>query len=139
MVIDDEVSIVTYLTTVLEDNGYHTCATSDAETALALARRERPDLITLDIMMPRRSGIALYEELKGDAELRDIPVVFLSAFSRTGDVGPDPFRKMIRDEKLPGPDVYLEKPVVVPQFLQTVASLIASVGAGSEAAQGGAS
>ena len=126
LVIDDESSIVAYLTTVLEDNGYETCSATDADAALAVARERLPDLITLDIMMPRRSGVALYQELKLDSELRQIPVVFLSAFSRSGSVGPASFRKMVPDERVPVPEVYLEKPVAVPELLETVASLIES-------------
>ncbi len=126
MVIDDESSIIAYLTTVLEDEGYDTCSAMDAEEAVAVARQQQPDLITLDIMMPKRSGIALYQQLKLDDNLRRIPVVFVSAFSRSSGVGPASFRKMIPDERVPVPDVYLEKPVAVPEFLETVASLIES-------------
>ena len=138
MVIDDESSIIAYLTTVLEDEGYQTCSAMDAEEAMAVAREQQPDLITLDIMMPKRSGIALYQELKLDEELRKIPVVFVSAFGRSSGVGPASFRKMIPDERVPVPDVYLEKPVVVSEFLKTVASLIESAEAGSGPGEGGA-
>lgn len=124
LVIDDELSILAYLTTVLEDNGYETCSVADAEDALAVAREQSPDLITLDIMMPRRSGVALYQELKLDAQLRKIPVMFLSAFSRSSTVGPAAFRKLIPDERVPVPEVYLEKPVVVSEFLESVAALL---------------
>lgn len=134
--IDDELSIVAYLTTVLEDNGYDASSATDPEVALAIAREQLPDLITLDIMMPRRSGVALYQEFKLDSELREIPVVFLSAFSRSSGVGPASFRKMVPDERIPVPDVYLEKPVGVSDFLETVASLIESAQTGTEPSKG---
>ena len=127
LVIDDEPSIVTYLTTVLEDEGYETCSATDAEEALAVAREQRPDLITLDIMMPKRSGIALYQDLKLDAEFHGIPVVFVSAFSRANDFRPASFRKMVPDERVPIPEAYVEKPIDVAAFLEMVASLIGSV------------
>jgi CheY-like chemotaxis protein len=139
LVIDDESSIITYLTTVLEDSGYETCSAADAEAGLSLARQERPDLITLDIMMPRRSGVALYQQLKIDPELRDIPVVFVSAFSRSSGFGPASFREMVPDQKIPIPEIYLEKPVAVPEFLRAVASLIESAEAASGSREGGAS
>jgi CheY-like chemotaxis protein len=129
LVIDDESSIITYLTAVLEDNGYETCAAQDAGTAVAIAREQQPDLITLDIMMPRQSGVALYKEFKLDAALREIPVVFVSAFSRSSSVGPASFREMVADERVPVPEAYIEKPVVVPDFLETVAGLLASMSA----------
>ncbi len=138
LVIDDELSILAYLTTVLEDHGYEACSAADAEAALSIARERSPDLITLDIMMPRRSGVALYRELKLDPRLRDIPVVFLSAFSRSSTVGPDAFRKIMPDERVPVPQLYIEKPVVVPEFLEIVASLIEPTKSVSGPREGGA-
>jgi len=127
LVIDDESSIVTYLRTVLEDEGYKTCSANDAEEGLAVAREQLPDLITLDIMMPKRSGIALYQDLKLDSELCGIPVIIVSAFSRNSDFRPDSFRKIVPDERIPIPEAYLEKPIVVTAFLQTVMSMIGSI------------
>lgn len=124
LVVDDESTIVAYLTTVLEDNGYETFSASNAEAALAIAREQLPDLMTLDIMMPRQSGIALYQQLKLDPELRKIPVVFVTAFSRLSDVGPAAFHKMIKDERVSAPEAYIEKPVVVAEFVETVGRLI---------------
>jgi CheY-like chemotaxis protein len=136
LVIDDERSITAYLTTLLEDDGYEVCCATDAESALETVRRRLPDLITLDVMMPRRSGLRLYQELKLDPQLRDIPVVFVSAFSRSSSVGPAYFRKLIPDERVPVPEVYFEKPVIVPKFLETVAALVGARGsrAGGEEA-----
>jgi CheY-like chemotaxis protein len=124
LVIDDELSITAYLTTLLEDDGYEACCVTDAEQALDVAHERLPDLITLDVMMPRRSGLRLYQELKLDPKLREIPVVFVSAFSRSSSVGPADFRKMVPDERIPVPAAYFEKPVVVPEFLKAVAALV---------------
>ena len=126
MVIDDESSIVAYLMTVLEDEGYETFSANDAEEGLAVARKQLPDLITLDIMMPKRSGIALYQDFKLDSKLRGIPVIIVSAFSQNNHFRPTSFRKMVPDERVPIPDAYVEKPIDVAAFLETVASLIDS-------------
>ncbi len=123
LVIDDEPSIVAYLTAVLEDEGYAVCSTTQAEEAFDMARSERPDLVTLDIMMPKLSGITVYQELKLDPELGRTPIVFVSAFSRTNDFRDRSFRKIIPDERVPMPEAYIEKPIDVPLFLDTVASL----------------
>jgi len=120
LVIDDEPSIVTYLVTVLEDEGHETCSATDAEEALIVAREQRPDLITLDIMMPKRSGIALYQDLKLDSALCDTPVIFVSAFTRANSFRPDSFRRMVPDERVPIPEAYIEKPINVASFLDTV-------------------
>jgi CheY-like chemotaxis protein len=124
LVVDDEPSIVAYLTSLLEDNGYETCSVTDAMEAMTAVREESPDLITLDIMMPKRSGITLYQDLKLDPELRTIPIVFVSAFSRTNDFRPGSFRKMVPDERVPVPEAYIEKPIDIPVFLEAVASLL---------------
>ena len=124
LVIDDELSIIAYLTTVLEDNGYETCSATDPEKGLAIACEQLPDLITLDIMMPKRSGVALYQDIKLDPQLRGIPVIFVTAFSRTDDLWPAAFRKMVPDGRIPLPEAYLEKPIDVDVFLETVTFVI---------------
>ena len=124
LIVDDEQSIVIYLTTVLEDSGYATCSALDGEEGLGVARRERPDLVCLDVMMPKRSGVSLYQEIKRDPELRPIPVMFISAYNRIRDLrDPVTFRKMIPDTAIPHPDLCMEKPIAIPEFLEAVSKL----------------
>jgi CheY-like chemotaxis protein len=125
LIIDDERSIVIYLTTVLEDHGYVALSALDAEEGAVMARRERPDLVCMDIMMPKRSGIALYQEFKRDPVLGSIPVVFISAFNHIRDLrDPVAFRKMIPDAKVPQPEACLEKPIQVPTFIATIEGIL---------------
>ncbi len=127
MVIDDEVMIITYITTVLEDHGYETCSVADAEEALDVALREHPDLICLDIMMPKHSGITLFQAFRLAPETREIPIVFVSAFSQLHDLRePRLFRKLVPDERIPMPEACIEKPIDVPLFISTVESFIGS-------------
>jgi CheY-like chemotaxis protein len=77
-IIDDDLDSVTFLSTFLEDEGYVTVAAYDGETGLALLRRERPDLLLLDLQMPGSSGSRLYCELQKDADLRSLPVVIVT-------------------------------------------------------------
>ena len=124
LVIDDEETIITYLTLLLQDSGYETLSALDADEGLAIARTHKPHLITLDIMMPKRSGLSAYAEIKSDPELRDIPVIIVSGFTTLCDLrDPKAFRKIVRDEAIPEPEVCLEKPVDVPLFLESVARL----------------
>jgi CheY-like chemotaxis protein len=124
LVIDDETSTITYLTTLLEDHGYATCAAQAARQGLELARAQRPDLICLDIMMPKRSGIALYRDLKRDPELQSIPTIFVSAFSGAEDFLGTHFRKLIPEPEIPEPLAFLEKPIEPCEFVEIVVSLI---------------
>jgi len=136
LVIDDEPSIVTYLSAVLEDNGFEALSATDGETGATLARDRSPDLICLDIMMPKRTGIAVYEDFKRDPLTRNIPVIFISAFNQIQDLKlPQYFRKMV-GQNIPEPEAYLEKPIRASDFVDTVTSLIgASPAAGDESKQ----
>jgi len=124
LIVDDEQSILVYLTTVLEDTGYATCSALDGEEGLRVARREKPDLVCLDVMMPKHSGVSLYERIKRDPELGPVPVMFISAYNRIRDLrDPVAFRKMIPDASIPHPELCMEKPIKVPEFLAAVAKL----------------
>ncbi len=124
LIVDDEQSIVIYLTTVLEDSGYATCSALDGEEGLGVARRERPDLVCLDVMMPKRSGVSLYEQIKRDPDLGPVPVMFISAYNQIRDLrNPVAFRKMIPDTAIPQPELCMEKPIKVPEFLAAVSKL----------------
>ena len=130
LIVDDEQSILIYLTTVLEDSGYATCSAIDGQGGLAAAREERPDLVCLDVMMPKHSGVSLYEQIRRDPQLRSVPVMFISAYNRIRDLrDPVAFRKMIPDTTIPEPDLCMEKPIKVPEFLAAVAELTGEVAA----------
>lgn len=128
LVIDDEPAIVTYLTTLLEDHGYETCFASDAAGGIAIARREAPDLICMDIMMPKRSGVALYRDIRAGRKTKDIPVVFVSAYTQVHNTlkpgAPGFFRQLIPGGKTPEPQAFIEKPIKPSDFIAAIATLI---------------
>jgi CheY-like chemotaxis protein len=78
LVVDDEPHLVKYLTIFLQDCGYETCSASDGEQALEVLRREKPDLVTLDLQMPNETGTRFYRNLTKDKEFKDIPVIVIS-------------------------------------------------------------
>jgi len=78
LVIDDDPVIVKYLQAVFSDNGYETCVATSSMEGLDVVRREKPDLITLDIQMPGESGPRFYRKLRQDKALRDTPVIVIS-------------------------------------------------------------
>ena len=84
LVLDDEANVVTYLETLLQDNGYDTVSAADGSEGMEKVRGERPDLVTLDISMPEKSGVRFYRELKDAPELAAIPVVVVSASALWG-------------------------------------------------------
>lgn len=121
LVVDDEEDIVAYLVTVLEDHGYRAAGEHDVAAARAAIQRERPDLILLDIMMPGKSGLSLYQEIRRHEETSPIPV-----FIMTGHSGEEDFAALMGKlwPEMPClPEGYLEKPISVPTLLQKLHTL----------------
>ncbi len=85
LVVDDEIYIVHILDFSLGMEGYEVITALDGELALEKARAEKPDLIVLDIMMPKLDGYETCKRLKADATTKDIPVILLSAKGRNVD------------------------------------------------------
>jgi two-component system alkaline phosphatase synthesis response regulator PhoP len=85
LVADDELAMRFLYRVNLEAEGMEVSEAGDGETALALARSERPDVIVLDVMMPRLDGWRVAEQLLEDAETRAIPIVFASARAALAD------------------------------------------------------
>ena len=72
--------------TSLKKRGYDVIAAVDGEDALAKAREHKPDLILLDVMMPKMHGFDVLRALKGDATVRDIPVIMLTNLEQAADI-----------------------------------------------------
>lgn len=85
LIVDDTPANVLLLVRMLAERGYKTRPVSSGKLALEAARTELPDLILLDIGMPEMNGYEVCEQLKADAALRDIPVIFVSALNETID------------------------------------------------------
>lgn len=86
LIVDDIAKNIQLLGKILDNQGYRVLAATDGEQALKAAKKHSPDLILLDIMMPGLSGYDVCRELKGDEELSEIPVIFLTARSDEEDV-----------------------------------------------------
>ena len=85
LVVDDEIYIVHILDFSLGMEGYEVVTALDGEQALEKARSEKPDLIVLDIMMPKLDGYETCKRLKADPDTKDVPVILLSAKGRNVD------------------------------------------------------
>jgi len=110
LVVDDEMSLRLFIAAVFESAGYVTATARNGAEGVQKAREMRPDLISLDLMMPGQGGLKMYRELKADPSLAAIPVMVVSAVSgktfghaaRALSVG--------LEIELPPPDAYVEKP-----------------------------
>ena len=103
LVIDDEPDIVDFLTALFEDHGFETRSAHDGTQGLARAREQAPDLITLDVTMPGKSGVAVFKELRADPALCHVPVFIIT--------GEHEFRQEMYSQADPPPEGYMEKPV----------------------------
>ena len=85
LAIDDEPDVLTFYSEVLEDYNYIAITAESGLEGLAKAREQKPDLIILDIMMPKKSGMLTYKELKKDPHLMNISVVIITAMPKEVD------------------------------------------------------
>jgi Fe-S oxidoreductase len=103
LVTDDEPDFLTFLGMVLEDNGATVVKATNGDEAIELANKEKPDLITLDISMPGRSGIETFEIMRKTPEIAEIPVCIIT--------GKPEMRKLIYERPVHPPEGYVEKPI----------------------------
>lgn len=126
LVVDDELDMRTFVTTLLETSGFKTVSAEDGEKGLQLAREKKPALVILDVMMPRESGINMYRELRGDAGLKDVPIIMLSALSKKTFFHSQKVLDEYRGQQIPEPEAYIEKP---PEPDELLAAVRAALGA----------
>jgi twitching motility two-component system response regulator PilH len=111
LVVDDDPDVRLFNTTVLEENGYLPREATNGEEALDSIRGERPDLVLLDVLMPRQSGVRLYRTLRTDPAFHGIKVIVLSGIARKSFLKSQQALAEFGGDPVPEPDAYLEKPV----------------------------
>jgi len=119
LIVDDEADVREYLKVALEDAGFEVETACDGLEALDKIRRSQPDLISLDLVMPKHSGVKCYRELQKDKTLSKIPVLTVTGHARD-DLGKADFEEMT----MSGPGVYLEKPVNTKKYVSAVRKLL---------------
>ncbi|MFH1726506.1 MAG: response regulator [Elusimicrobiota bacterium] len=116
MVVDDEPDALTYFSTVFADNGARTIEVSDSGEVLAMVKKEKPDLVTLDISMPGKDGGVVLAELRNDPETEATKVCIIT--------GKPELRKLIYDRPVRPPEGYLDKPVDEEKLLTNVRKIL---------------
>jgi len=132
LIVDDEPDAISYISSVLEDNGYEYLSAENGVQGLELAQKEKPDMILLDLIMPGKSGILMFQELKKDPELGKIPVIVVSGASEA--LGVDLKNFMIKQPRrvkekvvettgetlFTEPNAYVEKPVDPNELIKVI-------------------
>lgn len=121
LVVDDEPSVTRSLKLNLEGTlRYEVRTENDATHAVAAAREFHPDLILLDVVMPGLDGCDVSARIHADSELRDTPIVFLTALATNDDTGS---RMMIA-----GSTVYVAKPVLLGELIRCIEQTLSPTG-----------
>ena len=142
LVVDDDPNTVTYVSAVLSDHGYDPVLAPDGSEGLRMIAQAKPDLIILDVMMPKKSGFVLFKQLKKDEQYKHIPILMVTGVSgvleeleghkdetaeRPYDSLREALRKKIRkmrDEGLVRPETFMDKPVDPDAFIAKVQELV---------------
>jgi two-component system phosphate regulon response regulator PhoB len=111
LVVDDDPDVRSFVVTVLEENQYVPLVAEDGVEGLEMIIKEKPDLVILDVLMPRGSGIRLYRKLKTDDNLKAVPVIMFTGIALRSFLKSQKVLDEFDGGEIPMPDLYLEKPV----------------------------
>lgn len=124
LVVDDEMDMRTYISTLLESNGFDAVVADNGRKGLIKAKEIRPDLITLDMMMPKESGIKMYRDIKTDPSFAKVPVLVISGLAKKTFLHSQKVLDKFKDENVPEPDGYIEKPPEPEELLAEINRLL---------------
>ena len=120
LIVDDELDMRIFVSTLLETSGFKPLTAVDGKEGMVVARSKKPSVVILDVMMPSESGIGMYRELKNDPELKNIPVIMLSALSKKTFYHSQKVLDEYKGEAVPEPSAYIEKPPEPDELLEAI-------------------
>jgi len=115
LIVDDETNSIVTVQMQLEANGYEVVTAKDGEEGLEKVENEKPDLIVLDVMMPKIDGFEVCSTLKNDVRYNKIPIIFLSAMAQQNDF------EMGKEVRA---DAYIAKPFETPVLITKIEELL---------------
>lgn len=115
LLVEDDLNLVKAITIRLGANNFEVVAATDGEEGLDKARSEKPDLIILDIMLPKMDGFDVCRKLKVDKQYKNIPIIMLTAKFQPNDI------KFGKDV---GADAYMTKPFDSPALIAKIGELL---------------
>ena len=115
LIVEDDDLNMKLMIDLLQAHGFETYENKDGCRLIELLRSNRPDLIIMDILLPRISGLELVRNLKADEHLKSVPVLVVTALALSGE------KKLIKEC---GCDEYIPKPIPIPHFLKTVIKIM---------------
>ena len=143
LVVDDDDNTRRFLTVALEENGYEAITAEDGDEGYRKIEEEIPDLILLDVMMPKKTGFSLFKQLRRKEEYKDIPIIMLTGVAGVleeddataeGDTFESPFDSLreglrrgiakMREEGLIRPERFIDKPIDPEELIESVRGII---------------
>lgn len=124
LVVDDDPDVRLFNITVVEENGYAPLEATNGEEGMRFIQNEKPDLVILDVLMPRESGVRLYRQIKTDAKLKKIPVIILSGITEKSFLRSQKALTEFGGAAVPEPEAYLEKPVEPEELAAAIKSVL---------------
>jgi CheY-like chemotaxis protein len=123
LVVDDEEDVLFFLSTALKDAGFQVETASSVDEAMEKIKSNSPDCISLDMVMPGKSGVVLFHELHKNPLWSKIPVLFLTGHAREEKVRKDlDAVASLAESTMSGPATYLDKPVTAAKFVKAIAA-----------------
>ncbi len=122
LIIDDEPDVLVFLGTLLRKNGYEVCEASDGVEGMKKVIEDKPDLVCLDLLMPEKTGIRMYREMRKDEHLKLVPVIMVTGIAEAS-VFTD-FKRFIHERTIAPPEGYIEKPIDKDRFIKAVKETI---------------
>ncbi len=119
LVVDDEADVRVFLKTALIEAGFDVTVASDGFEALEEIEKHPPDLISLDLVMPKKSGAKLHRELSKSDKWSQIPIIIVTGHARD-DLG----KADLKELTMSGPGVYLEKPVKPKNYVAAIKKIL---------------
>ncbi len=111
LVVDDDPDVRSFVITVLDENQYMPLVAQDGVEAFEMIEKDPPDLVILDVLMPRGSGVRLYHKLKTTEKYKQIPIIMFTGIALNSFLKSQRVLDEFKGEEVPEPDIYLEKPV----------------------------
>lgn len=124
LIVDDEPDVRNFLSACAEDAGFKVVTAVDGEDAIAKVQSVNPDLMTLDMVMPKKSGYKVLKELRAMEKYAELPVIVITAHAND-ELGSEDMQKMYTTLSGPGaPKFTLEKPITPPKLMKAIAEIL---------------
>ncbi|RJP19427.1 MAG: response regulator [Candidatus Omnitrophota bacterium] len=124
LVVEDDPDFSALLQSVLQEDDYQVAVAHNGEEAFQYMKITKPDLITLDIHMPKQSGLFFYRKIKSTYEFMEIPVIVVTGLMRNDRDMNLMIRSFLETEHIPVPNAYFDKPLDEQRLLQKVNEIL---------------